>query len=62
MADMAKVIVVIEGGVCQSVFSSDKDVDVELIDWDNLDQQDDPELEAKYKELQKQTEKMFEVF
>jgi len=31
-----KVVIVIEGGVIQSVHSDDSDLEVEVVDWDNI--------------------------
>ena len=36
---MAKIVIVVEGGLVQEVFSSEKDTEVELIDLDTEERQ-----------------------
>jgi hypothetical protein len=31
-----KIVIVIDGGVCQSVFCDEPQAEVEVIDWDNI--------------------------
>lgn len=57
-----EIIITVEGGVVQSVHTDTKEVvNVQLIDWDNIETEDNPELEAEYKELEKKTKKMRDV-
>jgi hypothetical protein len=55
------VIVEVGGGVIHTVYAN-QTVRVNVIDWDNLDQEDDPELEAEYNRLKTLTETMKEVW
>lgn len=36
-----KIVIVIQGGVLQSVYSEDKDVQVELLDFDNAESENE---------------------
>lgn len=55
------VIVVVGGGAVQAVYAN-QTVRVNVIDWDNLEQDDDPELETEYNRLKDLTENMKEVW
>ena len=55
------VIIELSGGVINTVYAN-QTVRVNVIDWDNLEQGDDLELEAEYNRLKDLTKTMKEVW
>jgi hypothetical protein len=55
---MTRVIVEVSGGVVQAVYCDDAKVQVDLIDWDNKDD----ESREQNEQLEEQTKEMKEVF
>jgi len=54
---MARIIIEVLGGVMQTVYSDDPTVEVDLIDWDNKDE----ESVAHNEKLSQEAEKLSEV-
>ena len=54
--NMTRIIVVVSGGNVTSVFSSDKDISVEVLDYDNAEGVDNEAAEMKIAELNKRLE------
>jgi len=52
-----RIIVVIEGGVCQGVFSTDENIEVGLLDYDNMKEAEADEAHKEEHESYKQYEK-----
>lgn len=48
---MTKVYVVIRGGICEEVLCRNKNVEVEIIDFDTQDEDQDKAVNKRYKEL-----------
>jgi len=57
---MAKIIIHVEGGCVQAVYSDDKDVEIKLMDWD--DGECDSEAKASCELLREECEEMEQVF
>ena len=53
-----KVLVVVYGGVVQNIFSSEKNLEVDLLDFDNLEFTDD---DAARQELKKRSRSLDEI-
>ena len=51
---MTKVIIEVQGGIVQTVHARNKNIEVEVIDWDNAEQDEEYERWAKkrYKQIE----------
>lgn len=56
-----RIIIEVSGGAVQNVYAN-APTKIDIIDWDNLDQEDNPDLEAEYNQLEKECEKMIEIY
>lgn len=52
---MTKVIIEVSGGVVQGVYCRNKNIEVELVDWDNA--RDDEEYEKECKNIMRNVDK-----
>jgi len=55
---MTKIIIEVEGGLVQNVYSTDKDVEVEILDRDNLEVCDDQDEIDYIERLEQEAESM----
>ena len=59
---MKKVIVVIEGGVCQAVYSDDETIEVEILDRDNQNEEIDKDELKRFDELDSEIKKLNAIY
>jgi len=55
---MTKIIIEVKGGLVQNVYSTDKDVEVEILDRDNLEVCDDQDEIDYIERLEQEAESM----
>jgi len=55
---MTKIIIEVKGGLVQNVYSTDKDVEVEILDRDNLEVCDDQDEIDYVERLEQEAESM----
>lgn len=48
---MTKVIITVKGGMVQEVFCRNKDIDIEILDFDTQDPDELKEKETRYKQI-----------
>jgi len=61
---MSRIVVVVEGGVVQSIYATNKEVDVEVIDCDTDDPEHGEEIDKALAQLKKDydSEELCEVY